>query len=656
MIKYSVLEVVMFVIYIPKICGTCSGAQKALDIVYELYEREKTKKHPKKIVVYKEILHNKKIIEDLKNKNIECIDSLQNIDENTIVVIRAHGEGESTYKYLEDKNIEYYDATCKNVLRIHDIISKKYYQNYEIIIIGKKVGENEYHPEVSGSNGWCQNNAIIIDSINDVEKLEITNDNILIICQTTFGEREAIEISEKIKEKYKNKNVEFVNSICNAQKMIQKHSIEVAKKCDYMIIIGGKNSSNTNELYKLCNDVCESVKVSDISELLVWLKTAKISSDTNIGISGGASTPKSEIEKYKQLIEFYLFYKNEKRIFEKEIINYNKNFIDKNDNKFVHDAIKKFIDVNQGGKYLRATLISLGYKLFSKEDCKDYVPLALAYETFQTSILIHDDIIDNAEKRRGKDTVPTAYRKEFINKNNNIGNNIANSLGICIGDLGFYFANNILLKTYNKNVNIYKVLQYYNDIVIKTIKGEIIDVKLPYDIQYENLSKLNENDVLEIYRLKTAWYTVIGPFCLGCLLAGAEMSDIKKFEPILENIGIAFQIKDDIIGVFGDENYIGKSTNSDISEFKQTILYSYVHNNKEYLNKLNKYYGKQDITNEETDIVKQIFIDSGALDYANKVMNKLFEESIEQIKKLSLTEKYEDILLGFVNYLVIRQK
>lgn len=640
-------------IYLPKIYGTCCGAQNALDVVYKVYNKEIKKAKPKRIVVLKEILHNHRVIEDLNKKNIVCVNDLKEIKKDDIVIIRAHGEGKITYDYLKDNNIEYYDATCKNVLHVHDIIKEKYYQNYEIIIIGKRNIDGTYHPEVEGSNGWCCNNAIIIDSLDDINNLKIKGDNVLIVCQTTYSEENANLFVQKIKEKYKDKNIEFINTICSAQKLIQKSAIKLAKTCDYMIVVGGKNSSNTTELYNVCSNITKSIKVSSLEELLMNLNKIEFL-NSKIGITGGASTPKYEIEEYKSLLEFYTFYKKEKEVFELEIEKYNNNYKEEKDNLIVKDAIEKFININCGGKYLRATLIALGYKIFSKCDDQKYLPLSIAYETFQTSILIHDDIIDNAIKRRGKDTIPTTYKKEFTN--NYIGDKVANDLGICLGDLGFYLANKIIINSYSKNTNILNVLDYYNNVVIKTIKGEIIDIKLPYDIKYEG-KNCTEKAINEIYRLKTSWYTIVGPFCLGAILAGKNQYNLKIYEKILEKIGIAFQIKDDIIGIYGDSSYIGKSTSSDISEFKQTILYSYIFNQKnEYLEELNKYYGKENLIENENKKVKQIFMESGALNYANEIMNNLFDESIELIKNIDLQQEYKEIILGFIYYLKIRQK
>ena len=251
-------------IYLPKIYGTCCGAQNALDVVYKVYNKEIKKAKPKRIVVLKEILHNHRVIEDLNRKNIVCVNDLKEIKKDDIVIIRAHGEGKITYDYLKDNNIEYYDATCKNVLHVHDIIEEKYYQNYEIIIIGKKNKDGSYHPEVEGSNGWCCNNAIIIDSLDDINNLKIKGDNVLIVCQTTYSEENANLFAQKIKEKYKDKNIEFINTICSAQKLIQKSAIKLAKTCDYMIVVGGKNSSNTTELYNICSNITKSIKVSSL--------------------------------------------------------------------------------------------------------------------------------------------------------------------------------------------------------------------------------------------------------------------------------------------------------------------------------------------------------------------------------------------------------
>lgn len=653
MIKLIKEEVLNFMIYLPKICGTCKGAQTAVDLAYEVQEKQNKNKNKKKVYVLKEILHNKEIIKYLHTKGIDRVENIDNLTKKDIVIIRAHGEPKSLYTDLECKNIEYYDATCANVKNIHNIVNKKYYEGYTIIIIGKK-----NHPEVIGTNGWCENTASIVENEEDINNLNFTDEEIFVVAQTTISRDKFLKLADIIKNKFK--KVTVLDTICNAQKAIQDSSYELALTMDIMFIIGGENSSNTEELYQRCKSATESYKFSDINEFFDEnMKNSKINKNTKIGITGGASTPKKQITEYKNLLEFIIFYKEIKGILEKEMTKVNNSFKDKKDNKIVIDLVDKFININKDGKYIRGILIALGYKIGTKKYNNDFVNLALAYETFQTSILIHDDIIDNATTRRGKDTIPTTYNNDFTksekDKNyESIRNHISNSMGICAGDLGFYFANKIILNSYKNNKNLHDILSYYNDIVINTIKGETIDVLLPFKEQY-NFSNTKEKDIMEIYHLKTAWYTIIGPFVLGLLLSGKK-DNIKEIQNILNKIGIAFQIKDDIIGIFNNAEIIGKSNQSDINEYKQTILYSYV-SYTNYKDELLKYYGKNNLSEKDLEKVRNIFISSGALEYANNKMHNLFNTAYEEINNSNfIPDGIKNILLGLTTYLKIRNK
>ena len=640
-------------IYIPNICGTCKGAQSAVDLAYKIYEREKKKKDRKKIYILKEILHNNAIIKDLHTKGINCVENIDNLTNNDIIIIRAHGEPMSLYSELERRNIEYYDATCVNVKNIHKIVNKKYNEGFKIIIIGKK-----NHPEVIGTNGWCNNTAFIVENEEDINNIHFTSEKIIIVSQTTISKEKFNTLAEIIKRKFK--NVTLLDTICNAQKAIQDSSYELAHNMDIMFVIGGENSSNTEELFQRCKSVTESYKFSDINLFFDWCMKSNINKNTKIGLTGGASTPKNEIIDYKNLLEFIIFYKETKNLLEIEMNNVNNSFKNDKDNKIVKDAVNKFIDINKDGKYIRAVLIALGYKMGSNNFDDEFIKLALAYETFQTAILVHDDIIDNATTRRGKETIPTKYNKEFVfnNKDKNFEKekkNISNSMAICAGDLGFYLANKIIIDNYKDCSNFADIFNYFNNIVINTIKGEMIDVMLPFKEKYK-FSKSNEKDIMQIYHLKTSWYTIIGPFILGLLLSG-NTDNIESIEKILNNIGIAFQIKDDIIGIFNDAETLGKSNQSDINEYKQTILYSYASNNEEYKNELLKYYGKSNLNEKELQKVRDIFITSGALDYGLNKMNELFDHSILEINNTDfINEEIKSILLGLITYLKIRNK
>ncbi len=625
-------------IYYPKVFGVCNGSNKAIKLSYELKDKYKDKN----IYIYKEILHNEYIINELERNNIRTINSLEGLTKDDIVIIRAHGEPKETYDYLDKKGVTYFDATCVNVKSVHDLAIKKKDEGYKIIIVGKK-----NHPEVIGTNGHINNEGIIIENESDYKELN-KNIKYFVLCQTTTSYE---TLSNLINYMTKNKfEFDYKNTICNAQKLIQTSSVELAKSMDIMFVIGGQNSSNTKELYNMCSKVCKTYYFSDLDTFSKFIKTHKITKNTKIGFTGGASTPKAQIYDYASLLEFFIYYLDSKKNIEKEMIKFNK-FIGTDNNSIINDALDKFKYANSDGKCIRGTLINLGYNTHKNDN--DSMALAGAYESFETAILIHDDIIDNADLRRGKKTTHKLYEEDFKHLKQD---NTPTSLALCIGDIGFYYTYQYIVKHYKNHKYLNKILEYYNEISIDTIKGEILDVYLPYVEKYDKNHKLFEDDILSIYKLKTAKYTIIGPFILGLILSGGSKTEIKEFTRILEGLGIAFQIKDDILGIFSDTTTIGKPVFSDVEEFKQTILYSYLKVNKsKYLNDLLKYYGNK-INENDLKEVQNILIKSGSLDYANNKMSELFNYSKEEIKKLKIKDNIKNILLGLIIYLEIRKK
>jgi len=355
---------------------------------------------------------------------------------------------------------------------------------------------------------------------------------------------------------------------------------------------------------------------------------------------------KNNYEKFK---EFY-------SLTSKEINKYLKEFNEsmvKVKTTYLKQNLEILKNLNSDGKLIRGFLIALGYKML-KEDINYSYNLSLAYELFQTSILIHDDIIDNDNLRRGKDTIHYTNYKKYKSYNELDAKKTSESIGICIGDYGFYKTNEIIIHNYKNDKNFARLFSYYNDIVLKTVEGELIDVVLSFEGKYIPLdTKELEENIMLVYKLKTAFYTIIGPLCLGLILAGVEddkLEDIKNFG---EKVGIGFQIQDDILGIYSD---MGKVIGSDIKEFKQTILYSYVMKNGKYKNELLKYYGKEEITDVQINEVRRIFKESGAYEYASNLMNKFYDESIEIVKKINwIKDEDKSILYGFVEYLKSRK-
>jgi geranylgeranyl diphosphate synthase type I len=288
----------------------------------------------------------------------------------------------------------------------------------------------------------------------------------------------------------------------------------------------------------------------------------------------------------------------------------------------------------------------------SKENIEYSYKLSLAYEIFQTAILIHDDIIDNDNLRRGKDTIHYANYKKYKSFNEIDAKKTSESIGICIGDYGFFKVNEIIIKNYKDNPNFIKLFNYYNDIVLKTVEGELIDVILSFEGKYIKENKNIEENIMLVYKLKTAFYTIIGPLSLGLILGGIDDEKLEDVKIFGEKIGVAFQIQDDILGIYSD---MGKVIGSDIKEFKQTILYSYTCKNEKYREELLKYYGKEDINEVEINETRRIFKESGAYEYAYNLMNKLYNESIEIVKNNKwIKDEDKQIIVGFIEYLRTR--
>ena len=399
------------------------------------------------------------------------------------------------------------------------------------------------------------------------------------------------------------------------------------------------------------------IKIKDSAEFLKWFIGDKSLFSKKIGF---IIDDEGEIKKVEILYDFLKYYLSIKDKFVLKMEDYNSLFVKGYSNRFLEEALEQFVSSNKGGKFLRACLIALGYQSFGKDD-DSYLSLGIALELFQTSILIHDDIIDKADKRRGMDTIPVRYQKlysdqikgdeSFIDKRHDIGT----SMALCLGDMGFYLALQVIAQNYKDNENLGRVLEYYNSVAIKTCEGEMVDVILPFYEEFYGSDGDLENHVMEIYKLKTAWYSVVGPYCLGAILGGLDDDKVHKLEDALINLGIAFQIKDDLLGIYGDEKHIGKSVTSDVSEFKQTILYAYAINS-EYKDELLRYYGKE-IEKADMAKVQDIFSKSGAYDYAEKTMERLFKESFQAILDLDFLDlDKKKLLLGFAEFLRVRSK
>ena len=276
-----------------KTAGFCYGVKRAVDGAKEELKQNKT------LYGLGEIVHNQEVIKELENLGMQFIENIEEAKGKTI--IRAHGIPKQIYEETKERQIELMDYTCPKVLNIHQIAEEYANKGYYIFLLG-----NEKHPEIIGTLSYCGENKFVIEKEDDtikaleaLEKSEIKK--LLVISQTTYSLEKFYIIEEIIKNEIP-RDIELVikNTICKATEIRQKETEEMAKKVDSMIVIGGKNSSNTKKLYEIAKQYCKTVLlIQNETELVL----DKIQSTDKVGIMAGASTPRESIEKVIKKLE-----------------------------------------------------------------------------------------------------------------------------------------------------------------------------------------------------------------------------------------------------------------------------------------------------------------------------------------------------------------
>ena len=274
---------------VAKTAGFCFGVKRAVDQVYEQTEKE----NGKKIYTYGPIIHNEEVVKDLRSRGVEVIHSEEELAALTegIVIIRSHGVPKRIYDLLEERKLQYVDATCLFVKKIHNIVKKASEEGSHVIIIG-----NPEHPEVQGIMGWSLLPVTVIQDAEEAEQLSLPEEQkICIVSQTTFNYNKFKDLVEIIsKKRY---DISVLNTICNATKERQTEAKSIAKGVDAMIVIGDKHSSNTQKLFEICKKACNNTYYI---QTLDDLDMNQLRSVETVGITAGASTPNKIIEEVQK--------------------------------------------------------------------------------------------------------------------------------------------------------------------------------------------------------------------------------------------------------------------------------------------------------------------------------------------------------------------
>jgi len=351
-----------------------------------------------------------------------------------------------------------------------------------------------------------------------------------------------------------------------------------------------------------------------------------------------------EIKKLQKEINFYL-----KDFFERKI----KEAKEK-ERKILIKNLKDFC--LGGGKRLRPILFCFGFELSGKKITKKVLKTSIFLEFLHSYLLIHDDIIDGDILRHHKPTLNLYYQKlakeQFKIKDNLEAKHFGESLAIILGDLCFDFCLENFLENFKKSKKkSFKIFLELMRVVDDVIFGQSQDIIL------EKKSKISFKEIISVYFYKTASYSFVAPLKLGAIFAGLKEKDLEKIEEFAIPMGIAFQIQDDLLGVFGKRSETGKSTFSDICQGKKTLLFYFAFQlaQKDDKKFLKKWYGNPKISKEKAEKIKEIFKKTKAKEHSQNLAKDLFLKAKETIEKSNFPKKIKEKLILLSLYLTQRK-
>lgn len=282
-------------IFLAENSGFCFGVRQAIEKTEEEIKR-KNEADCGRIFTWGPLIHNKSVTDELEEKGVRIIDTLENVRPDDVVVVRSHGETKAFFDAAGKAGCRLVDATCPFVKKIHFLAEEAYRNGKQVVIVGDK-----NHQEVKGINGWCENSAVILNSADEAKAFLSDNKSssgeilmpksFFIVAQTTIKKQLFDEIIDEFHRA--GKAAEVKNTICSATSIRQKSCSELAEKCDAMLIIGGSESSNTQKLFEISKKKC---KKTFFVEKIADLPLHEIAKCNKIGIAAGASTPECVIK------------------------------------------------------------------------------------------------------------------------------------------------------------------------------------------------------------------------------------------------------------------------------------------------------------------------------------------------------------------------
>jgi len=304
-----------------------------------------------------------------------------------------------------------------------------------------------------------------------------------------------------------------------------------------------------------------------------------------------------------------------------------------------------------GGKGIRGSLTKLGYECFGGKNKKAILKASLMVEITHSFLLMHDDIMDQDILRRGMSTIHVRYEDLYRQRyTGGDPKHYGMSMAVNLGDAGLILSHLILADSQFPSEIKEKVLRRFNQTLLNTAFGQAID------LSYELSKKITEEDIFRVHHYKTANYTITGPLQYGALFAGASEREIEKIEKYGLPAGIAFQLRDDELGLFSDEKTLGKPVGGDVKENKNTLLHikALEWARGEERKFLEYAYGNRNLTAREIERVRKMTIKTGALAYSQKTARDLVEKGKKFVLQITSSPKWQKMLSGMADLMIER--
>ncbi len=354
----------------------------------------------------------------------------------------------------------------------------------------------------------------------------------------------------------------------------------------------------------------------------------------------------------KELVDFREKFDREAKIFLSEKIEEAQRV-----SSWALEFIKKYEKhiIENGGKRIRPALMYFGYLASGGKDKAAIIKAAMSVEFLHISFLIQDDIMDRDIVRHNQSTLHWSYKNEgeenlCLNKSESYHYGV--SQAVSLSDIGVEMAYKVLADSSFRDKLKIRAIAKLSKTIFNTVMGQMSDVLA------ENLPEISEKQALNIMEYKTARYTIYGPLSIGLTLAGKSEKSIVRLRDYAVPLGVAFQIRDDILGMFGDTAVTGKPVGADLKEGKKTLLIVRALNkaNGSQKRRLLECLGNKECSEKRLNEAREIIKETGSLDYSNHLAEKLAADSKKALNKLPLSGKNKRVLADIADFIVKRNK